>query len=523
MKLRIFLLAGLASFVARAEFAPVARLDVMSVPMLAADLGGYLEAARLIESPQDAQAMAKHLFLLPELYEMPQEPASCHWIYDSQAGASNGLCRVVVIPARNRGESLVTQLRGMYRRCKTRDGFFFFDGPQEALPPLVLFCKANQMWISTSQKALIWAALNEQMLLPSPQETSGAPLLAVNPANLLAYLESDFFKVTPLTPGEALYWVRALRIFKPVIESFQTVWMTITLERMAASVDFRLQAKVFSNIGQILTTWTDPGVQTESYIPARTLFALTSGVPTAATNAPFFGTLGRGMKDFSMYVAETRNFGPYLTYVAEIPDDHLAARLKREMTTFQLIPGTRVVPTQSRTLRQGPEIHTFHLESLAPAGNFFAAPLQLLCSALVGECWVSDRHVFVTLAMSPAAETVVAQGARRGTMRSSTLERVRRGLQKLPDHIRFALISSPSAAFRSVLMVMPGAEASQLRGASTIPEGLTLVIAEERYSFLRIFVQLNSNELSTIRELIDRGQPVLQNAGKEIQKQRATK
>ena len=511
----------------RAEYLPVALLDTPSLPILANNLQSYLETARLVDNPDSAQAMLMRVFMLPDYYKAPHEPAVCHWIYDTGAGAmADGMRRVVVIPASDRGEALVKQLRNLYGdvNVRPRDGFWICT-PAAGLPPLALFNRAGRMWISSDQKTLLWAALNEHALLPRPQESPGLPWFVAHPANLLAYLESPYVRTAPLAPDEPLYWVRALGFAKPLLEAFQGIWLGVTLDRNAVGLDFRMHVKTFSEAGQWLTSWPNPGAKTEAYIPVQNTLALITGIPDVVDSPPCFGTLGRGMKDFAMYVAETRAFGPYLAYVAEIQGDDadgLAGRLGREITSLQLIPGTRVVPTRKRVPRQGPEVYTFRLESTAPEGNLFSAPLKAACSALVGECWVQDRHIFATLAVAPAAETVIQQGARRAAgLRSTTLDRVRRGLQKLPERIRFALVASPSSMLRASMMRMPGADQARLGAIPTVSDGFTLAIAEERYAFLRVYMRINSTEINTLREIFDRGQPVIRHAAGEIQKQGA--
>ena len=526
-KLLFALASALAGLPLRADYLPVALLDTPSLPILANNLQSYLETARLVENPRRAQAMLMRAFMLPDYYTLPQAPAVCHWIYDDSAGPlEDGMRRVAVIPAHDRGESLVKQLQNQYGdvNVKTRDGFWICN-PVGGLPPMAVFNRGNRLWISSDQKTLLWAALNEHLLLPRLQDSPGVPWVSLNPANLLAYLDSPHVRDAPLLPDDPLYWVRALGFIRPLLEAFQGMWAGVTLDRNAVGLDFMLHVKTFSDAGQWLTSWPDPGPKTEAFIPVQNTLALVTGIPDVVENPPCFGTLGRGMKDFAVYVSETRSFGPYLAYVAEISSDEaegLADRLGREITSLSLIPGTRVVPTRKRVPRQGPEVYTFRLESTAPAGNLFSAPLKALCTALVGECWVSGNHLFATLSTAPAAETVIQMGARRSAgLRSTTLDRVRRGLQKLPDRIRFALVASPSTLLRSAMARMPGGQQAKLGAIPVVSDGFTFAIAEERYAFLRVYVRINSSEISTLREIFDRGQPVIRHAAGEIQKHRA--
>ena len=511
----------------RAEYFPVATLDAPSLPILAKNLQSYLETARLMDTPANINAMLMRTFMLPDYYKAPHEPALCHWIYNSASGPSNGMHRVAVIPAPDRGEELVRQLRNQYGdvNVQARDGFWMCN-PAPGLPPLALFARAGRLWISTDLKTLLWAALNEHLLLPRLQESPGIPWFVLSPGNLLAYLDSPYIRNATPAPGELLYWVRALGYAKPLFESFQGVWAGIILDRNAVGLDFLMHVKTFSDAGQLLTSWPEPGPQTEAFIPAQNMMALATGIPDMLEHPPCFGTLGRGMKNFAMYVAETRALGPYLVYVAEISSEEgggLSERLGAELSSLVLIPGTRAIPVRKRVPRQGPEVYTFRLECTAPAGNLFAAPLKALCSTLTGECWVSGRHIFAALAIAPAAETVIQQGARQASAgtRATTMDRVRRGLQKLPDRIRFACVSSPSTIVRSAMLKMPGAEQSRLGAVPLVSDGFTLAIAEERYAFIRVYVRINSAEINTIREIFDRGQPVLRHASGEIQKHRA--
>jgi len=531
---------------ADAGYLPVARLDTVSIPILASNLRSYLENARLVENPAEARALVMRAFLLPEEYEARHEPAVCHWLYDDESGYSNGLCRVVVVPASDRGEALVMRLRRVYRDFKTADGFFFFDTPfDENMPQsLVIFAKATRLWIATGQKPLLWAALNEHLLLKKPEEATGMMWVNLHPQNLLTYSESKFAMETPVSPLNPFFWIRSLGFIKPTLEAFQSIWVGVKLERNAVALDFRLHLKTFSDIGQVLASWTNPGADTEAFVPAINNLALVSGIPPATDNPPFFGTLGHGMKDFALYVAETRTLGPHLVYVAEIGDaENLASRLADEIPSLKLLPGTRVVPVQKRALNyistseeqdavpaniarkralnQVSEIYSFRLEGTAPADNLFAAPLQAFCSALAGDCWTDGRHIFATLAPVPAAEAVIQQGMRQSIgARSSTVDRVRRGLQKIPENIRFAIITSPSSVLRSIMVRMPGAEKAKFGSLPAVQDGVTLVVAEERYGILRLYVQLNSAEINLFREILERGQPVIEKAAGAIERHR---
>lgn len=511
-----------ASPAAHAAFRSVLRLDVTAVPTFTDNVASFLVGAQIHTSRDEARLLASRLFYLPENYESPDAPAICHWIIDDANERAPELHRVALVPVRDHGQRLIAQLKLYYANYKTKDGFFIFDTPAAdgtGVPQLHLYNMGAYMLVSSSREAIVWASFNENQLLRRPPDSSGMPLLTVHPANLTACLNYSVFQKTETDPQQPLYWIGMLRLLQPFFDSTQGLWMTLALSRSGINIDMRAHMDTMTETGRMLTQWTTPAKETEALVPSRAAFALLSGMPASITNAPIFGTLGASVSDFAVYIAEVRTIGMYAVFTAELSNMEEVAgrnRLHADLATFNLFPGTRVVPAETRTARDGGEIHGFRLESSLRRGSTYSALMRAICEELVGECWTAGNRLFVSVALAPSAEVVKA---RNPTLRATLIDRVCRGVQKVPNRIRFAAVATPSSLLRSLLAATKVTASTHIRTTTSVSqESFAFAIAEERYGVLRFLLKINSSEFSTLRDVVIRGKPIVTQLMDDIEK-----